>query len=118
MTENTKMEEQQVVDIELMDATKIKGALMALGHIVPEGKTTQETVELLLRAYNEVAKNSYIVLAHTLQVYQSLAARGKYPEELMADSKVFKGRQGFEHIEMVFGQLASMLGQKQDKKAE
>ena len=88
----------------------LKNTLSKLGHIAAKdmNMADAEVIKLangLLQEYNAVLRNAGIITTHTLQVFDSLASRGKYPEELIKDSKVFKGREGWDHLKIVMEQI-------------
>lgn len=62
-----------------------------------------------LKELDAVLKNSAIVISHTVGVFQSMAERGVYPDELVEGKPTFKGRQGFQHLLIVLQQVLSVL---------
>lgn len=101
----------QVATLETLNAT-----LVALNHLDNTSHSEAEvlaTAQNVLVQYNAVLKNAGIMLIHSLQVYESLADRGFYPDELVKDSPTFKGRVGLADLKTVINQILPLFNTPQ-----
>ena len=91
----------------------IGAMLMALGHLdrtkAPTYDEVLATAQKVLLEYNSTLRNAGIMLHHTLTVYESMADRGVYPEELVKDSSSYKGRTGLKDLKAVLNQIVSFF---------
>ena len=70
----------------------------------------------LMSDFRTVLINSGIVLDHAIKVFQSMASRGAYPKELVPDSNVYCGREGYKEHMKVFEQILPVMHAEAEKR--
>lgn len=88
-----------------------------------EGKeyTEQEILDMafqVMRDYREVLKNCGIVIHHAISVFESMSERGAYPPELVPETTLYKGRQGFQDYKVVMNQVWPVLAVENEKQSK
>lgn len=110
MSKKQKNEEANAASTPQPTETKesLQDVMIRLGLMAVPTDTDEDVSDLAAQKLSElmaVVKNSGVVIAHTLQVFESMADRGVYPEEYTKGSANFKGREGLKHFKVVLQQI-------------
>ena len=100
-----------------LDVSQLDSVLKALGHLAQDDASAPQAIidlaATVIMQYNAVLKNAGVMLVHTQSVYESMAERGAYPDELVEGTPCYKGRKGFADLKTVINQVMPVFNNAQ-----
>lgn len=105
---NKKTPQQQTNDT-VKKAEALEQLLREFGYLATDKPYTNNEIldktHLALSEFHAVLMNAGTVINHTIDVYESAAARGKLLEEVQPESPLFKGVPGWSQLKQVAAQI-------------